>query len=87
VVIEPSAGNGAFIDGVKSLTNNFRFYDLEPEHGEIIRQDYLLYNCADDVGDRFRKTRYRESAVRTPVVVGFQVATQRVLHPAFRNRF
>jgi hypothetical protein len=44
----------AFIDGVKSLTNNFRFYDLEPEHGEI-RQDYLLYNCADDVGDRFRK--------------------------------
>lgn len=55
IVIEPSAGNGSFINGIKSLANNFRFYDLEPEHGEIIRQDYLLYNCADDVKDRFRK--------------------------------
>ena len=42
LIIEPSAGNGSFITGIKSLTNNFRFYDLEPENNEIIKQDYLL---------------------------------------------
>ena len=30
LIIEPSAGNGSFITGIKSLNNNFRFYDLEP---------------------------------------------------------
>jgi len=44
LIIEPSAGNGAFIDAIKSLTCNYEFYDLEPEHEEIIKQDYLLYN-------------------------------------------
>tara|TARA_Y100000768_G_C23706148_1_gene553622 strand:- start:96 stop:356 length:261 start_codon:yes stop_codon:yes gene_type:complete len=28
--IEPSAGNGAFINGIKSISNNYQFYDLEP---------------------------------------------------------
>jgi hypothetical protein len=41
--IEPSAGNGSFIDGIKSLTNLYVFYDLEPENDEIIKQDYLHY--------------------------------------------
>lgn len=44
LIIEPSAGNGSFITGIKSLTNNFRFYDLEPDNNEIIKQDYLLYD-------------------------------------------
>lgn len=44
LIIEPSAGNGAFINAIKSLKCNYRFYDLEPEHEEIIKQDYLLYN-------------------------------------------
>ena len=44
LIIEPSAGNGAFIDAIKSLKCNYEFYDLEPEHAEIIKQDYLLYN-------------------------------------------
>ena len=43
VIIEPSAGNGSFIAGIKKLTNNFKFYDLHPENDEIIKQDYLLY--------------------------------------------
>jgi len=43
-IIEPSAGNGSFITGIKSLTSNYNFYDLEPDHPEIIKQDYLLYN-------------------------------------------
>jgi len=49
LIIEPSAGNGSFIIGIKSLTNNFRFYDLEPENNEIIKQDYLLYDYSSIV--------------------------------------
>jgi len=41
LIIEPSAGNGSFIENIKTLTNNYKFYDLEPEHNEIIKQDYL----------------------------------------------
>ena len=42
--IEPSAGNGSFINGIKSLFNHHKFYDLEPENDEIIKQDYLEYD-------------------------------------------
>lgn len=42
--IEPSAGNGSFINGIKKLFKNYKFYDLEPEHNEIIKQDYLKYD-------------------------------------------
>ena len=42
VIIEPSAGNGAFIAGIKSLTYNQIFYDIEPENEEIIKQDFLM---------------------------------------------
>ena len=42
LIIEPSAGNGSFILAIKSLTNNYKFYDLEPENDEIIKQDYLI---------------------------------------------
>lgn len=44
LIIEPSAGNGSFIQGIKTLSNNYVFYDLEPEHEEISKQDYLLYD-------------------------------------------
>jgi len=45
LIIEPSAGNGSFIEGIKLITNNFIFYDLEPgDNNEIIKQDYLLYD-------------------------------------------
>jgi predicted RNA methylase len=44
LIIEPSAGNGSFIEGIKSLTDNFKFYDLEPENDEIVKQDYLLFD-------------------------------------------
>lgn len=42
--IEPSAGNGAFINGIKSISNNYQFYDLEPENDEIQKLDYLEYD-------------------------------------------
>lgn len=44
LIIEPSAGNGSFITGIKSITSNFIFYDLEPDNHQIIKQDYLLYD-------------------------------------------
>ena len=44
IIIEPSAGNGSFISGIKSLSNNYIFYDLEPENPEIIKQDFLTGN-------------------------------------------
>ena len=44
LIVEPSAGNGSFITGIKSLSSNFRFYDLEPDNDEIIKQDYLLFD-------------------------------------------
>ena len=42
LIIEPSAGNGSFIDELQSISSNCLFYDLEPEHSSIIQQDYLL---------------------------------------------
>jgi hypothetical protein len=42
-IIEPSAGNGAFVDFVKSAVRNYHLYDLVPEHCEIVQQDYLEY--------------------------------------------
>ena len=42
--IEPSAGNGAFIQGIKSLFRRYEFYDIEPENSEVVKQDYLEYD-------------------------------------------
>jgi len=42
LIIEPSAGNGAFIPGIKTLSCNYVFYDVEPDNREIIKQDYLM---------------------------------------------
>lgn len=41
LIVEPSAGNGSFIDGIKSMTDNYKFYDLDPQHEDIEQQDYL----------------------------------------------
>ena len=42
--IEPSAGDGAFIPGIKSLCNNAKFYDISPDNIEIQQQNYLEYD-------------------------------------------
>ena len=41
LIIEPSAGNGSFIEYIKRLSNNYKFYDIEPEHDEVLKQDFL----------------------------------------------
>lgn len=41
LIIEPSAGDGAFISQIKTASKNHLFIDLEPENSEITKQDYL----------------------------------------------
>ena len=57
LIIEPSAGNGGFIDAIKSLKCNYEFYDLEPEHEEIVKQDYLLYNTNNNNNNNNNNTQ------------------------------
>ena len=47
LIIEPSAGNGSFIEDIKTLSNNYKFYDLEPDHNEIYKQDFLEFDYKD----------------------------------------
>jgi hypothetical protein len=65
LIIEPSAGNGAFIPGLKAFNTQYRFYDLTPEHPEIIAQDYLLLNMAEFVRTPYAtQTRRSSEGVR-----------------------
>jgi predicted RNA methylase len=45
LIIEPSAGNGAFIPEIQQQCQNTMFYDIEPEHALIKKADYLLLDC------------------------------------------
>jgi predicted RNA methylase len=47
LIIEPSAGNGSFISEIKTLSNNYKFYDIDPQNKEIIKSDFLEYNNDD----------------------------------------
>jgi 16S rRNA A1518/A1519 N6-dimethyltransferase RsmA/KsgA/DIM1 with predicted DNA glycosylase/AP lyase activity len=47
LIIEPSAGNGSFIENIKKITKNYKFYDLEPENKEIIKQDFLNFDFVE----------------------------------------
>ena len=40
-IIEPSAGNGAFLKVIKKLSNNYKLYDIKPEHPDIQKKDFL----------------------------------------------
>ena len=44
LIIEPSAGNGAFVDELRKICNHCKFYDIEPDHESIDKKDYLDYN-------------------------------------------
>jgi len=43
LVIEPSAGDGAFIKFLNKYHNKI-YYDIKPEHKDIIKQNYLKLN-------------------------------------------
>ena len=51
--IEPSAGNGSFITNIKEIFINYIFCDIEPEHEEILKLDYLQFEIDD-----FEKNKY-----------------------------
>jgi predicted RNA methylase len=44
IIIEPSAGNGSFIPELCNMSSNCLFYDIQPEHSDIIKQDYLCFD-------------------------------------------
>lgn len=41
LIIEPSAGNGSFIPYIKELSERYLFYDIQPFHEEIRKEDFL----------------------------------------------
>lgn len=47
LVIEPSAGAGSFINDIKNICDNTIFYDIMPEHSEIVEQDYLTCDLSN----------------------------------------
>tara|TARA_B100001059_G_scaffold120767_1_gene120869 strand:+ start:6394 stop:7245 length:852 start_codon:yes stop_codon:yes gene_type:complete len=47
LIIEPSAGNGAFVDHIKSMSENYLFFDIAPQHPDIEKQDFLTYNYSE----------------------------------------
>ena len=44
IIIEPSAGNGSFINSIKELCKNYIFIDIAPEHNDILKEDFLEYD-------------------------------------------
>jgi len=56
LVIEPSAGNGAFIEEIESricCLNNL-YFDIEPENTKIVKQDFLNMN-ANEYKQKYNK--------------------------------
>lgn len=43
LIIEPSAGNGSFIPYIKLLGTRYLFFDIEPQHKEIVKQNFLEF--------------------------------------------
>ena len=66
LIIEPSAGNGAFIEMIKGLGATTRFCDIKPEHKEIEKKDYLEY---------IPKSKYRKIHVIGNPPFGRQAST------------
>ena len=53
LIIEPSAGAGAFIKYIKKLSNKQLYMDIAPNHKDVIKTDYLEFN--EDVSDNTKK--------------------------------
>ena len=44
LIIEPSAGNGAFIPELKKMNCTQLYFDIEPHHPDIVQKDYLQFS-------------------------------------------
>ena len=60
-IIEPSAGNGSFIKYIKKLTKNHVFYDILPEHSDIIKSDFLKCDLS-----YLQKINYKKHFIGNP---------------------
>ena len=47
LVIEPSAGDGAFCDAIKQSTRHYEFYDIDPKHDDITECDFLALDIPE----------------------------------------
>jgi predicted RNA methylase len=52
VIIEPSAGNGAFLLPLKTLKCPVRMYDIRPDHPQVLERDYLAIPVEEMVTGR-----------------------------------
>ena len=43
LIIEPSAGDGAFINMIREICDNYVFFDISPENEDIVEMDYLEF--------------------------------------------
>ena len=66
IVIEPSAGNGAFIAGIRSLSHQCLFYDLVPEHPDVVKQDYLEFELESDASDVMSSKKGKVHVIGNP---------------------
>jgi hypothetical protein len=55
LIIEPSAGNGAFVNMIKELADNYEFYDIEPDHPDVLEMNYLEFDYSDVVNKNYNK--------------------------------
>lgn len=63
LLIEPSAGNGSFIEPIKSLSDRVKFYDLNPEHPEIQQQDFLTLDITRTLSEGSARVESRTLSV------------------------
>lgn len=54
IIIEPSAGNGAFVELLKNITQKCFFYDIEPNHNDVQKQNYLEFSFFSLIPASFR---------------------------------
>jgi len=66
LIIEPSAGNGAFISAIKLLSPHVLFYDIAPEHADIIQCDYLTLDTTTLLKKEFNKNKNKIHVIGNP---------------------
>ena len=54
LLIEPSAGDGSFIEPLREVGIKKIFYDIEPEHKDVIKQDFLTLDVSN-LQENYRK--------------------------------
>lgn len=55
LIIEPSAGDGAFVNGIKNMCDNHLFYDIQPANDIIAKQDYLTLPIDNTIISDYQK--------------------------------